>query len=216
MTEEESNSRKPKPKIGVLTILTVGAIVVLAGVVIRPMLQRPWVGCRGCGVVCGTNVSGLAKALKVYASDADILPPAEQWCDMLITWDFTTPKQFVCKHSDAIEGESSYAMNRNVAGRKLAGLPDDVVLLFETDFGKERGRRTAPIEDRGFYKVAPCVRPDTRVHRKRWNQAGGPEILTTEHHKGEGCNVAFVDMHVEFVETADLAKLRWKPDPNEK
>jgi len=45
-----------------------------------------------------------------------------------------------------------------------------------------------------------------------WNQVGGPEILTTENHRDEGCNVVFVNWHVEFVKTQDLDRLRWKPD----
>ena len=45
-----------------------------------------------------------------------------------------------------------------------------------------------------------------------WNQVGGREILTTENHRGEGCNVVFVDSHVEFVKTQELNRLRWKPD----
>jgi len=42
-----------------------------------------------------------------------------------------------------------------------------------------------------------------------WNQSGGPEILTTENHQGDGCNVLFVDSHVEFVKTQDLNDLKW-------
>jgi prepilin-type processing-associated H-X9-DG protein len=42
-----------------------------------------------------------------------------------------------------------------------------------------------------------------------WNAAGGPELQTTSHHEGEGCNVLFVDSHVEFVHTEDLGKLKW-------
>ncbi|GAF68823.1 unnamed protein product [marine sediment metagenome] len=45
-----------------------------------------------------------------------------------------------------------------------------------------------------------------------WNQTGGPEILTTDNHQGDGCNVLFVDLHVEFVKTEDLDDLKWKPD----
>jgi prepilin-type processing-associated H-X9-DG protein len=45
-----------------------------------------------------------------------------------------------------------------------------------------------------------------------WNQVGGSEILTTENHRGDGCNVLFVDSHVEFVKTQALSRLRWKPD----
>lgn len=43
-----------------------------------------------------------------------------------------------------------------------------------------------------------------------WNQFGGPEILTTDNHEGEGCNVAFVDTHVDFVKAEQLADLMWK------
>jgi prepilin-type processing-associated H-X9-DG protein len=45
-----------------------------------------------------------------------------------------------------------------------------------------------------------------------WNQVGGPESLTTENHQEDGCNVLFVDGHVEFVKTQELGRLRWKPD----
>jgi len=42
-----------------------------------------------------------------------------------------------------------------------------------------------------------------------WNQTGGPEILTTDNHQGQGCNILFMDNHVEFVKTKDLKKLKW-------
>jgi len=45
-----------------------------------------------------------------------------------------------------------------------------------------------------------------------WNQVGGPEILTTDNHQGDGCNVVFVDTHVEFVKARDIEYLKWKPD----
>jgi len=32
-----------------------------------------------------------------------------------------------------------------------------------------------------------------------WNQFGGPELLAPENHGGEGCNILFSDLHVEFV-----------------
>jgi len=46
-----------------------------------------------------------------------------------------------------------------------------------------------------------------------WNQSGGPELLTTENHHGEGCNIAFNDGHVKFVLTEDIKKLRWTAGP---
>ena len=49
-----------------------------------------------------------------------------------------------------------------------------------------------------------------------WNQFGGPEILTTENHKGKGCNVLFNDYHVEFVKPERLGELKWKVEESEK
>lgn len=43
-----------------------------------------------------------------------------------------------------------------------------------------------------------------------WNQVGGLDILTTDHHHGEGCNVLFMDSHVEFVKASRIPELRWK------
>jgi prepilin-type processing-associated H-X9-DG protein len=43
------------------------------------------------------------------------------------------------------------------------------------------------------------------------NPAGGPELISTEHHAGKGCVVLFADLHVEFVQAEDFNDLRWKP-----
>ena len=48
--------------------------------------------------------------------------------------------------------------------------------------------------------------------RPGWNQAGGPELLTTEYHNGEGCNVAFGDGHTEYVKSDRIDDLYWGPD----
>lgn len=45
-----------------------------------------------------------------------------------------------------------------------------------------------------------------------WNRCGGPEILTTENHQRDGCNIVFVDSHAEFIRAEDLEGLRWEPD----
>jgi hypothetical protein len=46
-----------------------------------------------------------------------------------------------------------------------------------------------------------------------WNQVGGPEILTTEYHQQDGCNVVFVDGQAAFIRPAGLAELRWTVNP---
>jgi len=47
-----------------------------------------------------------------------------------------------------------------------------------------------------------------------WNQVGGPELITTENHQGEGCNVMHVDGSVIFVRTENLDTLQWTADDN--
>jgi prepilin-type processing-associated H-X9-DG protein len=41
------------------------------------------------------------------------------------------------------------------------------------------------------------------------NVAGGPELLVTERHWSEGCNILFADGHAAFVETEHLGDLKW-------
>jgi prepilin-type processing-associated H-X9-DG protein len=45
-----------------------------------------------------------------------------------------------------------------------------------------------------------------------WNQSGGWELLTTENHRGDGCNILFGDCHVAFVLSKDINDLRWTAD----
>ncbi|MHC4460652.1 MAG: DUF4190 domain-containing protein [Planctomycetota bacterium] len=42
-----------------------------------------------------------------------------------------------------------------------------------------------------------------------WNQFGGQELLTTEYHKGRGCNILFNDGTVHFVKKERLGELKW-------
>jgi len=44
------------------------------------------------------------------------------------------------------------------------------------------------------------------------NAVGGPEMSAIERHEGEGCNVAFVDGHIEFVRVEDIRSLKWVPE----
>jgi prepilin-type processing-associated H-X9-DG protein len=41
------------------------------------------------------------------------------------------------------------------------------------------------------------------------NPAGGPEILNTDNHQRDGCNVLFADGHVEFIKSEKLSTLHW-------
>jgi prepilin-type processing-associated H-X9-DG protein len=220
MAETDGTVQRRKYRPDLLTILLIGAIVLLAVAVVRSlrMIRLP----NGMsGVVCGTNVSGIVKSLLVYTIDAEQnrLPAGDKWCDLLVGYDYTSPKQFICRQSEALEGESCYAINKYLAGKSLRDIPGDVVLVFETDFGIDSASRSEPVGNRRFYEMLGSPGPNTMVYKYRWNQAGGPEILTTRYHyskeHGGGCNVAFVDAHVEYVKAADLPKLKFKPDPND-
>jgi prepilin-type processing-associated H-X9-DG protein len=127
---------------------------------------------------CGTNMTGIATAMSMYASDTGAFPTTSKWCDLLIENQYLDAKQLRCPAGP--EGRCSYAINSNVE-QLGAAAPPDMVLLFEA--------------------------------RPGWNQSGGPEILTTENHPGDGCSVAFVDGSVRFL--IEFEDLRWNVQQNE-
>jgi prepilin-type processing-associated H-X9-DG protein len=73
-------------------------------------------------------------------------------------------------------------------------------------------------EGRSHYAINPnadsiASRPDMVLVFETtggWNQFGGPELLAPENHQGDGCNILFIDAHVEFVETKRFGELRWE------
>jgi hypothetical protein len=129
-------------------------------------------------MLCGSNLALLGKAMLIYTEDFNgQYPTPDKWCELLVLFSRVEPNQFICRASDSIVGESSYALNKNITDKKYSEVPSDTVLLFEILGG--------------------------------WNKVGGLELLTTNNHKGEGCNVLFNDMHVEFVKAERLGELRW-------
>lgn len=164
---------------------------------------------------CQLQLTGLGVAITNYAEEDEHerLPTANKWCDLLIQGDFTDVKNFICNKSDAIIGESSYAINENIAGKRISEISDDVVLLFETNSGVNPLGRQGRMSERQFPKWV-SYKPKARVYRLRWNQFGGADILTTENHGGKGCNIVFKDGLVWFIAADELGKLKWKADPN--
>jgi len=212
------SAKKRNNVLVIATVLVVGAFVLAIGRVAYLRINPPRQ--LASRVVCGTNVSGIGKALNVYVIDTerDILPT--NWCDALVKYDYTSWKQFICKRSDAIAGESSYALNKYILDKEFSQLPDDVVFIFETDFGKDPNGRGEPLRNRQCYLQGGFGDGETKVYKNRWNQIGGPEILTIKHHKeepyGEYCNVGFAGGRVRAIKAADLASLKWHPDANDK
>ena len=120
---------------------------------------------RASRVICASNIKQIGIALHVYASENDDMLPSKNWSDALKDYLDEISDVFVCRGSEHLEGESSYAFNIEAAGRKLSELPKNMVLLFETD----------SLQD-----------------GKRWNQVGGPESLTLNNHKGKGLGTKLV------------------------
>ena len=156
-----------------LPVLLVPVFALLMGILFPALARTRQIAFR---VVCGTNMSGLGRAMLIYANDYDDeFPTSSKWCDLLIEHAEVTPAMFRCK--GALEGPCNYAMNKNVWNFSKRDTPPDMVVLFETHPG--------------------------------WNQVGGPEMLTTDNHQGEGCNVLFADNSVRFIKTRDIDKLKW-------
>ena len=82
------------------------------------------------GQACGVDLSGLAKAMVIYAHyHDDKYPTPNKWCDLLLQCDYASERRFVCR--SAGQGRSHYAMNPNCEPNS----PPDTVLLFETEAG---------------------------------------------------------------------------------
>lgn len=166
-------------------------------------------------VVCGTNLKGLATAMTVYANDYDDTLPPEDWCDLLILEADVSPKSFVCPDSDVIEGECSYAMNKNLIGKHMGKCEPNTVLFFETDLGLESGPRNSSIQGRRHYEFmnefSSYYDENLLVYERRFNQLGGSDDLLLRHDSNNqiGCNIVFVDGHTEFVTQDRIAELQW-------
>ena len=162
--------------IKILLAVVVGVVILLVIFLPEPISRETRE--RADRIKCMANMRNLGIAFYIYAQDnSNSYPTPEKWCDLLVMNYEVKLEYLVCKGSDAKIGESSYALNKNIAGKKYSEVPPDTVLLFETLGG--------------------------------WNQVGGSELLTTDNHKGEGCNVVFVDWHAEFVKAERIAALKW-------
>ena len=184
--------------------------------------------CKPSRVECGSKLKGLGIAIHLYAAEQKgMFPEHDKWCDLLVLYSDASPKQLICPESDAVIGESSYAFNKYLTGKKIDDVPTDTVLLFETDCGKSKAGRTGTISSRYCYQEIKSKGEELKmfgenpekqkVYEDRWNQSGGPEILTAEHHKGSGANFLFADGHVSFIPKEDFNKLNWGDkvaDPN--
>ena len=164
---------------------------ILALIIIIIQIVLPYRMGLALRMFCGTNMSGLGKAINSYAQvNYGKYPNPEKWCDLLLEADQAKIRQFMCLPDFKIQylwfncsrpkpkkGRSHYAMNTNCTPDS----PGDTVLLFETTLG--------------------------------WNKHGGKELLTLDNHNGNGCNILFNDWHVTWVRRPQ--ELNWGISSNQ-
>lgn len=165
---------------------------------------------------CATSMKGLGTSFlvcenKVFDENNDFLIP-DDWCDYLICHADVGLGLFYCRDSGFKDGESGYALNENIIGKVLGEIPANVVLLFESDLGKDS--KKIQIQERDFYnklmeeeKLYFNFRH--KVFKDQWNQIGGPDDISMDRHLQKGCNVLYSDGHVEFINAEDIPSLRW-------
>ena len=137
-------------------------------------------------MVCAQNLSALGQAMLIYANDNNnMFPTSSKWCDLLVEYQNVSKQTFACPA--ALIKYRSVDQCNYAMNKNVEGLGTN-----------------APPDMVLLFETQPG-----------WNQSGGPEILSTDNHQGEGCNVAFVDSHIQFVRIEDLKNLKWTTMENE-
>lgn len=174
---------------------------------------------------CSSFLNSLSKCIFEYANENNgYFPDCNQWCDLLIMYADAGTRIMRCEGSDAKVGESSYAMNINLKGKKLSKVEPDTVILFETNYGKDPNGRDVTVSYRYSYKVLKEKGEDIsffgekpekqKVYRNRWNQAGGVEMISAQNHRGEGANILLADGSTIWVFKEDFNNLNWGNEAN--
>jgi hypothetical protein len=103
---------------------------------------------------CEENLNQLAHAVRQYANDhGDIFPGATNWCDQVREY-VPSMDVYTCPGASS-DQRSSFALNRNVAGRNQETLNPATVLLFESTVGwNAAGTPEIAGSARGFLLVA--------------------------------------------------------------
>ena len=135
-----------------------------------------------------TNLHKLGTAILYYSRHNGKYPQPEKWCDLLIEKGYVNENNFVY---------TTKVLYWPLTNKPMLSLP----------FGKK---------GRCHYALNPDCRPDSPPNmvllfetKAGWNQSGGPELLSTERHDEQGCNIMCNDKHVTFERTEDLDQLNW-------
>jgi hypothetical protein len=145
---------------------------------------------------CTAYLNMLSISIKAHCAKHDgEFPDPSKWCDLLLNeplkksddeydiyWKYFSEKSFRCPA--VMEGRSSYAFNKNLAGKRISEVDPNVVVLFETTavgWNQNGGpeimcpdRHKAILGENGSYVLCPSkydVRfvPLSEVKNLRWN-----------------------------------------------
>ena len=137
-------------------------------------------------VVCAQNMKQINLAIHLYTVENDNqFPTAKEWYDLIELYIGKSARE-ITRCPVESQGTFSYAFNQNLDGLTTEEVEPDVVMLFESEPGR--------------------------------NMTGGPQLVKTNRHPASdrasfgGCNIAFFDGRVEFVNADRIPKLKWIPD----
>ena len=184
-------------------IVGVSAVVIFLFCLL--VITRPYMRDLSFRKFCRGNLTELGKAMSVYSNRYNgQYPPPDRWCDLLVEEAYVYGSIFYC----FAENERNYSatFNPNVEPNS----PWWSTVLYIDPNGKYNYIM------RSYYAFNPNCKPNSPKDvvllfetRGGWNQFGGAEILTTEHHREDGCNILVNDGHVEFVKKKDIPNLNW-------
>jgi prepilin-type processing-associated H-X9-DG protein len=126
---------------------------------------------------CRSNVHSLSVAMLVYNVEYDKFPTPEEWCDLLIEEGDVDVQSFQCVSTT--QGNYGYAANRKIFGQNAETLPPDMVMLFESNLGRN----------------AVGGQEDLLLRHDEDGQLG--------------CNIAYADGHIEFITEDCIGDLQW-------
>lgn len=157
-----------------------------------------------------SNLQCLVKAMLIYAYDNNgQYPEPNQWCDVLLKHGQVDIEHFVCpsiglrwpyKHGNWPFGLGNWPSRSD-------NWPYTCWTVLIWPF---------PRSHRSHFAMNPNCRPDSPPNmvllfeaKEGWNQFGGPELLTTEHHRGYGCLVINNEGDVRFERPRGFQDLKW-------
>ncbi|MHC4677588.1 MAG: hypothetical protein ACYTEK_02725 [Planctomycetota bacterium] len=169
-----------------------GGTFAAVGMVLSAVLAGCWLA-ETCGQVstamrmgCVVNVKQMGIVMLIYASDnGGRYPEPARWCDLLLQRGKMETEHFLCPRV-------KWEWRRRV-------FPWPV-----------------PKNERCYYAMNPNCDPNAPSDtvllfetKGGWNKFGGPELLTLENHRGDGCSILFNDRRAEFVIRKRISDLKW-------